>query len=414
MVDRSLCYNLPGCYRGALRDLLRRGCAFPGQLRPRHPRAVRDRRHQALPLAAPRPLLRGLRLGGARRRGGLPAGRAVPVGAPARPGALRGPSASQGGDGGARGARLVRHDLLRYRARISALGGSELDFLEVVKRRRTTNGPFLPDPVSREHQHLLVEVAAMAPSHFNSQPWRFVLVDDRDAIEEVARISGESMTRLLAGSPLLLAVLLDRTEYRPGELSGFYSVFGMGAAVENIWLTTAAIGMGIQFVSTPMEIPENRERLRQLLKVPEDLELMAVYRLGYVPRERRRPTIDWSSRQRKRLSQYVFRNTCEQAEPDGEGVVRAGSQLPREKRAICRTRVESLGEIRAQGPRQGRSGAGGHRRDLLRLDDRALDALARLEADLSARPLRAHSARPDLGSGLRRGGGGPRPRRRSR
>ncbi|MBA3425372.1 MAG: nitroreductase family protein [Rubrobacteraceae bacterium] len=262
-----------------------------------------------------------------------------------------------------------------------------MDFLEVVRRRRTTNGPFLPDPVSGEHQRLLVEAAAMAPSHFNSQPWRFVLVDDRQKIEEVASISGESMTRLMeegtfwkryrpyfrfsekemeerrdgifidqmppvlkpfrkqifsntgqavmnrfgvpktlgednrklvAGSPLLLVVLLDRAEYKPGELSGFYSVFGMGAAVENIWLTTTEIGMGIQFVSTPMEIPENWRRIQRLLEVPDDLELMAVYRLGYVPEDQRRPTIDWSSRQRKRLSQYVFRNSCATPEKDPE------------------------------------------------------------------------------------------------
>jgi nitroreductase len=260
-----------------------------------------------------------------------------------------------------------------------------VEFLEVLKKRKTTNGPFLPDPVSKEHQRLLVEVAAMAPSHFNSQPWRFILVDDRDKIEEIAKISGESMTRLLeegtfwkrylpyfrfseeemeekrdgihfdqmpgvlkpfrrqifsdagqavmsrfgvartlgednrrlvAGSPLLLAVLLDKGEYRPGDLSGFYSVFGMGAAVENIWLTTAATGMGIQFVSTPMEIPGNWQKIQRLLEVPDDLELMAVYRLGYVPEAQRRPTIDWSSRQRKRISQYVFRNTCAQPEAD--------------------------------------------------------------------------------------------------
>jgi nitroreductase len=92
----------------------------------------------------------------------------------------------------------------------------------------------------------------------------------------------------------------------------------MGAAVENIWLTTAALGMGIQFVSTPMEIPENWERLKRLLKVPDDLELMALYRLGYLPEEQRRPSIDWSSRQRKRLSQYVFRNSCVDPEPDPE------------------------------------------------------------------------------------------------
>src|SRR5919202_3723577 len=270
-----------------------------------------------------------------------------------------------------------------------------MEFLEVLKRRRTTNGPFLPDPVKPEHQRLLVEVAAMAPSHFNSQPWRFVLVDDRETIEDVARISGESMTRLLeegtfwkryrpyfrfseaemeekrdgihfdqlpavlkpftrqifsntgqavmnrfgvpktlaedsrklvAGSPLLLAVLLDKTEYRPGELSGFYSILGMGAAVENVWLATTALGMGIQFVSTPMEIPETWEKMKKLLAVPDDLQLMAMYRLGYLPEERRRPRIDWTSTQRKRLSQYVFRNTCERRERDALG---EPEQVPR-------------------------------------------------------------------------------------
>jgi nitroreductase len=263
-----------------------------------------------------------------------------------------------------------------------------VELYEAIRRRRTTNGPFLPDPVSPEHRRMLVELAAMAPSHFNSQPWRFVLVDDKKIIEEIARISGESMRRLMeegtfwkryrpyfrfseeemeekrdgihidqlpkvlkpfrrqvfsdtgqaimnrfgvpktlgednrklvAESPLLLAVLLDKTEYRPGELSGFYSIFGMGAAVENIWLATNELGIGIQFISTPMEIPENWEKVKGLLGVPDDLELMAVYRLGYLPAEQRRPAIDWTSTQRKRLSQYVFRNTCAVRAEDGLG-----------------------------------------------------------------------------------------------
>lgn len=37
---------------------------------------------------------------------------------------------------------------------------------------------------------------------------------------------------------------------------------------------------------------------------------MAVYRLGYVPHDQRRPAIDWTSHQRKLPSQYVFRGTC--------------------------------------------------------------------------------------------------------
>jgi nitroreductase len=278
-----------------------------------------------------------------------------------------------------------------------------LEFFEALRRRRTTNGPFLPKSVSAEHQQLLVEAAAMAPSHFNSQPWRFVLIDDEEIVGEIARISGESMRRLMeegtfwrryrpyfrfseremeekrdgihidqlpgalkpfrrqifsetgqvlmnrfgvpktlaednrklvAGSPLLLAVLLDRIEYRPGELSGFYSVFGMGAAVENIWLATTELGMGIQFVSMPMELPEKWEEIKDLLDVPEDLELMAVYRLGYLPEEKRRPTIDWTSNHRKRPSQYVFRNTC--AVPETELEKHSMHPVAGEREGACR------------------------------------------------------------------------------
>lgn len=262
-----------------------------------------------------------------------------------------------------------------------------MEFLDVIRRRKTTNGPFLDKPVSREHQHLLMEAASRAPSHFNSQPWRFILIEDKAKRERVAELGGSSMERLIAegkfferykpyfrfseremgerrdgilidqlpgplrpftkqimsknalgllktlqvprtlgednrklvaGSPLLLAALLDKQEYLPGQLSGFYSVLGLGMAIENIWLTTVELGMGIQFVSTPMEIPEAWEELKRVLEVPETLELMAVYRLGYTfpDAEKPRNRIDWKSDHRKRISQYVFRDTCKTPEAD--------------------------------------------------------------------------------------------------
>src|SRR5690606_13086338 len=69
---------------------------------------------------------------------------------------------------------------------------------DAIRRRKPTNGPFLPDPVSEEHQRLLVELAGRAPSQLNSQPWRFVLIENRDTIETIARISGESMTEAMS------------------------------------------------------------------------------------------------------------------------------------------------------------------------------------------------------------------------
>ncbi len=256
---------------------------------------------------------------------------------------------------------------------------------EAIQSRKTTNGAFDPRPVRLEHQHMLIQAAERAPSHFNSQPWRFVLIDDPSIRTRIAEIGGRTMTqlieggsfftryrkyfrfsekemderrdgifidqmpvalrpfikqvfsdsvmnvlsklgvakmlgednrKLIEGSPLLLAALLSKDEYRPGELSGFYCTLSLGMAIEHVWLMTTELGMGIQFVSTPMEIPEAWDELKRIMKVPDDMELMAVYRLGYLPPDRQRPRIDWSSAHRKRLSQLVFRNTCEHPEID--------------------------------------------------------------------------------------------------
>lgn len=255
-----------------------------------------------------------------------------------------------------------------------------MDLFDAFRQRRTTNGAFDTRPISSEHQRLLIEAASRAPSHFNSQPWRFILIDDlavRSRIAEIGgrtmrmlmergtffqryrkyfrfsqeemnerrdgifidqlpgplrpfikqvlsdsalklmaklgvpKILGEDNRKLIEGSPLIIAVLLQKDEYRPGELSGFYCTLSMGMAVEHIWLTTTALGMGIQFISTPMEIPEAWQELKDLLKVPDYLELMALYRIGYLPQERKTNRIDWKSDQRRPHTDLAFRNTCE-------------------------------------------------------------------------------------------------------
>ncbi|MCB0211233.1 MAG: nitroreductase family protein [Anaerolineae bacterium] len=252
-----------------------------------------------------------------------------------------------------------------------------MELLDAIRSRRTTNGPFLPDPVKPEHQKLLIEAASRAPSHFNSQPWRFVLIEDEIIRRRIAAIGGQTMTqlmeegrffqryrkyfrfsqaeleerrdgilidqlpaplrpfirqvfsdkglflmnklgvprtlgedntRLVANSPLILAALLTKDEYKPDDLSGYYCLLSLGMAIENIWLTTGDLGMGIQFVSTPMEVPEAWNEIKAILQVPDDLELMALYRLGYVPKDQKRPRIDWTSSQRKSMKQLVYRN----------------------------------------------------------------------------------------------------------
>lgn len=123
----------------------------------------------------------------------------------------------------------------------------------------------------------------------------------------VPQTLGEENRTLVAGSPMILGVMLDRRERTAHPLADFYCQFSMGASMENVWLTTVELGMGIQFISFPMEVPEQWARLTEMLGIPDDLELMALYRFGYLPDTSQRPVIDWSSRERRPPSQFVFR-----------------------------------------------------------------------------------------------------------
>ena len=253
-----------------------------------------------------------------------------------------------------------------------------MDLYEAIRRRHTTNGAFADRPVDPEHKRMILELAARAPSHFNSQPWRFVVVEDPERRRALGRIAGESMRdlmedgrfflqyrqffrltpeeaeatkdgihidnipavlrpfakyvfsergvsmmrtfrvpsvlgndarKLVENSPMLLGIALSREIYKPGELTGLYTMISLGAVIQTIWLAATSVGMGFQFVSTPQEIPEKWALVSAFLGVPEDFELMILCRLGYEDASIKRPTIDWTSPQRKGIAELAFQET---------------------------------------------------------------------------------------------------------
>ena len=177
-----------------------------------------------------------------------------------------------------------------------------MEFFEVVKRRRTTNGPFLPDKVSEEHQRLLVEVAAMAPSHFNSQPWRFVLVEERraalldamaeqwaadlrvDGLDEAAVARRLRRGDVLRRAPYLVVPCLVRTgahaypdERRAAAEERLFVVAG-GAGVQNLLVQLAVEGLGSAWVSSTMFCPDV---VRSVLDLPGDWEPLGAVAAGH-------------------------------------------------------------------------------------------------------------------------------------
>jgi len=251
-----------------------------------------------------------------------------------------------------------------------------VELLEAIRTRRTTNNRFAERPLSEADIRTIIEAASYAPSHFNSQPWRFVLIRDPARRRHLGTIAGRAMVevmrkgnfwkrylkyfrfsreeikksgdgihidtmpamlrpfiraifsekgaevmnklrvpyilaidsrKLISTSPLILAVLLTREEYRKGELSGMYSMLALGMAIENMWLTANSLGVGVQFISLPMEAGgEYWRECVEMVDPPEEFEMIALFRLGYIDPNAKRPTIDWTSTQRREIGGYCF------------------------------------------------------------------------------------------------------------
>ena len=259
-----------------------------------------------------------------------------------------------------------------------------MHLLDAIRLRRTTNNKFRPDPVKPEHIRLLIEAAARCPSHFNSQPWRFVLVRDADKREALAELAGASMKELMEGpffqrykryfrfsdqeagdqrdgiyidhmpsilkpfikqvfsphsgkllgtfgvskilgdnqaeivrsSPLIIAIAMNKEEYKPGELAGLYSTISLGAVIQTFWLVTTSLDMGMQFISTPLEVPERKALIVDMLGIPDTHDLVGLFRMGYKERAVERNTIDWTSSQRKPFEELASIDTWGSALPD--------------------------------------------------------------------------------------------------
>ena len=152
-----------------------------------------------------------------------------------------------------------------------------MDILEAILTRRSVR-EFTGEPVGRDELRAIVEAGTWAPSGLNNQPWRFALVTDRDIKEKMSSLT--KYARIIRESAALIVTFVD-TEAMYHEAKDHQSV---GACLQNMLLASHARGLGAVWLG---EILRSASEVRELLGLPENLELMAVIALGH-PTEKKR------------------------------------------------------------------------------------------------------------------------------
>ena len=94
-----------------------------------------------------------------------------------------------------------------------------------------------------------LEAARLAPSACNSQPWKFVVVDDPALLAPMAEAAaGMGMNKWVKQAPVIVAVTLEKMNFtaRIGSVikDKEYSLLDVGIAVEHFCLQAAELGLG--------------------------------------------------------------------------------------------------------------------------------------------------------------------------
>lgn len=145
--------------------------------------------------------------------------------------------------------------------------------LDLIARRRSSRA-FSSQPLPEAAVEALIDAARWAPSYGNRQSWRFVVVQQREALERLHT----TLTRGNAyakAAPLLVAVCAYPDDGQIVDGKEYY-LLDCGLALENLMLQ--AIGMGLHAHAIG---GFSEQGARDALGIPPAVRVVAICIIGY-------------------------------------------------------------------------------------------------------------------------------------
>jgi nitroreductase len=141
---------------------------------------------------------------------------------------------------------------------------------DAIRARRNTRS-YLPDPVSAADLDRIAEAAWRAPSASNRQHWDFIIVTDREQLQELSTVwrgAGH-----VAGAAAAIALVLPEPDSEHGRVVDQYD---LGQATYAIMVAAADLGLGTGHSSVG-----DQEAARKILGVPDDHDVAFLIGVGY-------------------------------------------------------------------------------------------------------------------------------------
>ena len=181
------------------------------------------------------------------------------------------------------------------------------EITDLIKNRRTIYPEQYTDrKVQKDQIELILKNAQWAPTHGNTQPWRFVVYTEKgkkklsnflrqlylEKIEKEKQNSQklEKLTQRPLNSSVVIAVCMSRQKEE--KILELEEIEAVACAVQNMQLTCTAYGLG-SFWSTPKLIYS--KEMNAFLNLSEKDKCLGLIYIGY-------PAIKWPKSHRKPIN----------------------------------------------------------------------------------------------------------------
>jgi nitroreductase len=181
-----------------------------------------------------------------------------------------------------------------------------METFEVIKNRRSIRR-YKTDQVDDKTLETVLEAARLAPSWSNTQCWKFIVVRDRDLIDQLLvaletppTLGVNPAAKAFATAPVIIVACAEKkvSGYFQGkpatEKGDFWFMFDVALAMENLVLAAASLGLGTVHVAL-----FDTQKVASLLGIPDNYWVVEMTPLGY-------PEFQPNARPRKELSEIVF------------------------------------------------------------------------------------------------------------
>ncbi len=133
-------------------------------------------------------------------------------------------------------------------------------------------------PVSKEQLDTLVRAAMAAPTGRDMRPWKFIVINDHDAMKALAEKL--PYAKMLGEAQCAIAVCGDLSvKDKEGKPSTNWA-FDCSAATENLLLAAEAMGLGAVWTAV-YPYDERLQPVKEALGLPDDIVPLNLIPIGY-------------------------------------------------------------------------------------------------------------------------------------